>query len=90
MLSAACHVIEQYAHNAIEADHRRLTSRLRPLRGLPRLRSARVISAGHAFGQNLRRGHYDIATPINPINNARSLVPRRELPAAFAELVLAI
>ncbi|MCA1822637.1 MAG: IS6 family transposase [Pseudonocardia sp.] len=81
LLPAACHVREQYANNAIEADHGRLKSRLRPMRGLTRLRSARVISAGHAFVQNLRRGHYDIATHIEP---------SRQLPAAFAELALAI
>ena len=81
LLPAACHVMEQYANNAIEADHGRLKSRLRPMRGLTRLHSARVISAGHAFVQNLRRGHYDIATHIEP---------SRQLPAAFAELALAI
>jgi transposase-like protein len=81
LLPAACHVMDQYANNDIEADHRRLKSRLRPMRGLKRLRSAWVISAGHAFVQNLRRGHYDIATHIQP---------SRQLPAAFAELALAI
>jgi transposase, IS6 family len=81
LLPAACHVMQQYANNAIEADHGRLKSRLRPMRGLKRLRSARVTSAGHAFVQNLRRGHYDIATHIEP---------SRQLPAAFAELALAI
>ena len=81
LLPAACHVMQQYANNAIEADHGRLKSRLRPMRGLTRLRSARVISAGHAFVQNLRRGHYDIATHIEP---------SRQLPAAFAELAHAI
>ncbi|HKR49178.1 MAG TPA: IS6 family transposase, partial [Pseudonocardiaceae bacterium] len=81
LLPAACHVMEQYANNAIEADHGRLKSRLRPMRGFTRLRPARVISAGHAFVQNLRRGHYDIATHV---------VPNRQLPAAFAELALAI
>jgi DDE superfamily endonuclease len=45
-------------NNAIEADHGRLKARLRPMRGLKRLASARIISAGHAFVQNLRRGHY--------------------------------
>jgi IS6 family transposase len=81
LLPAACHVMEQYANNPIEADHGRLQSRLRPIRGLKRLRSACVISAGHAFVQNLRRGHYDIATHINPSH---------QLPAAFAELALAL
>jgi transposase, IS6 family len=32
------------------------------MRGLKRHRSARVLAAGHAFVQNLRRGHYAIAT----------------------------
>jgi hypothetical protein len=32
------------------------------MRGLKRHRSARTLAAGHAFVQNLRRGHYDIAT----------------------------
>jgi hypothetical protein len=49
LLPAAHHVIEQYANNPVEADQGRLTSRLRPMRGLKRLRSARVISTGHAF-----------------------------------------
>jgi transposase, IS6 family len=49
LLPSACHITEQYANNAVEADHGRLKSRLRPMRNLKRLRSARVISAGHAF-----------------------------------------
>jgi hypothetical protein len=32
------------------------------MRGLKRHRSARILAAGHVFVQNLRRGHYDIAT----------------------------
>ncbi len=32
------------------------------MRGLKRPRSARILAAGHVFVQNLRRGHYDIAT----------------------------
>jgi hypothetical protein len=32
------------------------------MRGLKRHRSARILGAGHAFAQNLRRGHHDIAT----------------------------
>ena len=30
------------------------------MRGLKTLRSARTIVAGHAFIQNLRRGHYEL------------------------------
>ena len=34
------------------------------MRGLKRFRSARTLAAGHAFVQNLRRGHYEIATDV--------------------------
>jgi transposase-like protein len=61
---AARHVTERYANNAIEADHGRLKARLRPMRGLKRPASARTIAAGHAFVQNLRRGHYAITTDL--------------------------
>jgi transposase, IS6 family len=59
LVAGARHVVEQYANNVVEADHGRLKARLRPMRGLKRLRSARIVVAGHAFVQNLR-GHYDI------------------------------
>ena len=36
-------------------DHGRLKARLGPMRGLKQDRSARVVIAGHAFVQNLRR-----------------------------------
>ena len=62
-------------NNAIEADHGRLKSRLRPMRGLKRLRSARVISAGHAFVQNLRRGH-----TTSPPTSSRAVSSRRRSP----------
>jgi transposase, IS6 family len=81
LIPAACHVTEQYANNVIEADHGRLKARLRPMRSLKRLRSARVISAGHAFVQNLRRGHYELGLDIDR---------RHRLAAIFTELVRAI
>jgi len=62
-------------------DHGRLKSRLRPMRGLKRLSSARVISTGHAFVQNLRRGHYELGLDADL---------KRRLPAVFTELALAI
>src|SRR6266540_3964720 len=62
MLPAAFHETEVHANNPIEADHGRLKARLRPMRGLKRDRTARVIVAGHAFIQNLRRGCYDLGT----------------------------
>ena len=60
LVPAACHATEQYGNNSIEADHGRLKSRLRPMRGLKQLRCARVIIAGHAFIQNIRCGHYEL------------------------------
>jgi transposase, IS6 family len=59
LMPAAFHNSEQYANNRIEADHGRLKARLRPMRGLKRDRTARVIIRGHALMQNIRRGHYE-------------------------------
>jgi len=81
LIPAACHVTEQYANNPVEADHGLLTARLRPMRGLTRLRSARVISTGHAFVQNLHHGHYELGMDTDR---------RHRLPAAFTELACAI
>jgi transposase, IS6 family len=63
LVPSAVHVAEQHANNPVEADHGRLGPRLRPMRGLKRHRSARILAAGHAFIQNLRRGH-EIATDV--------------------------
>jgi transposase, IS6 family len=81
LVPAACHVTEQYGNNSIEADHGRLKSRLRPMRGFKQLRCARVITSGHAFIQNIRRGHYELG--------AEETVNLR-VRAAFDELVMAI
>jgi transposase, IS6 family len=81
LLPAAWHRTERYANNHIEADHGRLKSRLRPMRGLKQDRSARVIIAGHALVQNIRRGHYELAVE-EPTN--------RRLAFAFDELAVAI
>jgi transposase-like protein len=81
LVPSALHTVEQYANNPIEADHGRLKARLRPMRGLKRRRSARILAAGHAFMQNLRRGHYDIATDTPG---------RCKLGVIFDELALAI
>ena len=43
-------------------DHGRLKARLRPMRGIKTDRSLRIVAAGHAFIQNLRRGHYELPT----------------------------
>jgi hypothetical protein len=47
-------------------QHVQLKARLRPMRGLKRFRSAAAIAAGHAFVQNLRRGHYELAIDATP------------------------
>ena len=57
LMPAAFHNVEQYENNRIECDHGRLKARLRPMRGLKRERSARVIIRGHALIQNVRRSH---------------------------------
>jgi transposase-like protein len=46
LIPSALHTVEQYANNPIEADHGRLKARLRPMRGLKRHRSARILAAG--------------------------------------------
>jgi transposase-like protein len=81
LLPAAWHHTDRYANNRVECDHGRLKARLRPMRGLKQDRSARVVIAGHAFVQNLRRGHYELAVE-EPTN--------RRVAVAFDELVLAI
>jgi transposase-like protein len=48
-LLVAWHRTDRYANNRVEADHGRLKAWLRPMRGLKKDRSVRVILAGHAF-----------------------------------------
>jgi transposase-like protein len=81
LLAAAWHCTEQYANNRIEADHGRVKAWLRSMRGLKQDRNAGVMIAGHAFVQNLRRGHYELAVE-EPAN--------RRLTVAFDELALVI
>jgi IS6 family transposase len=66
LISYAWHHVERYADNRIEADHCQLKHRLRPMRGLRTDRTAAVIIAGHAFMQNLRRGHYGLGLDAPP------------------------
>jgi transposase, IS6 family len=61
LLPAAWHRTDRYANNRVECDHGRLTARLRPMRGLKRDHGVRMIVAGHAFIQNIRRGYYEPA-----------------------------
>jgi transposase, IS6 family len=81
LLPEAFHHMEKYANNPIEADHGRLKARLRPMRGLKTDHNAGVIAAGHAFIQNLRRGHYELGIEA---------APKHRLADAFHELALAI
>ncbi len=60
LIPAAFHNTEQYANNRVECDHGRLKARLRPMRGLKRDHTAGVVMRGHAFMQNMRRGHYEL------------------------------
>ena len=60
LVPSAWHHIERHANNRIEADHSQLKHRLRPMRGLQTDRTAQTIIVGHAFMQNLRRGHYQL------------------------------
>ena len=66
LVPAAWHHVEQYANNPIEADHGQLKRRLRPMRGLQTDRTAQIVIAGHAFVQNLRRGHYELGVDATP------------------------
>jgi IS6 family transposase len=81
LLPAAWHRTDQYANNRVEADHGRLKARLRPMCGFKQDRSARVVIAGHAFVQNLRRGHYELGVEVSA---------NRRVAVAFDELALAI
>jgi transposase, IS6 family len=51
------------------------------MRGLKQDWNARVVVVGHAFVQNVRRGHHELAA-AEPTN--------RRLAVAFDELVMAI
>jgi transposase-like protein len=68
-------------NNPIEADHGRLKARLRLMRGLKRAASARTVAAGHAFVQNLRRGHFAITADL-PVQD--------RIRVAFDELALVL
>jgi transposase-like protein len=82
LLPEVLHDTTQYANNPIECDHGRLKARLRPMRGLRTDRTASTVIRGHAFVQNLRRGHYELGV------EARH--ERLRVAAAFDELAEAI
>jgi transposase-like protein len=78
----ALHNTLKYANNRVECDHGRLKARLRPMRGLKTDRTATVIISGHAFIQNLRRGHYELGV--------EAIADHLRSAAAFDELASAI
>ena len=78
LLPDVLHDTTQYANNLIECDHGRLKSRLRPMRGLRTDRTASTVIRGHAFIQNLRRGHYELGVEARHV--------RLRVAAAFDEL----
>jgi transposase-like protein len=82
LLPEVLHDTTRYANNRIECDHARLKARLRQMRGLRPDRTATVVIRGHAFVQNLRRGHYELGV------EARH--ERLRVAAAFDELAEAI
>ena len=82
LIPDAVHHTERYANNRIENDHGRLKARLRPMRGLRTDRTASVVIGGHAFIQNIRRGHYELGVEASH--------RRLRLAAAFDELAHAI
>jgi IS6 family transposase len=82
LLPEVLHDTTQYSNNRIEWDHGRLKARLRPMRGLRTDRTASTVIRGHAFMQNLRRGHYELGV------EARH--ERLRVAAAFDELVAAV
>ncbi|WP_131770195.1 IS6 family transposase [Candidatus Protofrankia californiensis] len=81
LLPATRHIDVWRANNRIESDHSQLKARLRPMHGLKRVRSAQTVSSGHAFVQNIRRGHYELGVDADP---------HMRVSAAFVELTLAV
>jgi IS6 family transposase len=81
LIPNAWHHVQRYANNPIEADHNQLKHRLIPIRGLQTDRTAQVIIAEHAFIQNLRREHYELATNVPPAER---------IATAFTELSMTI
>ena len=73
--------MERFANNPRRERPREAQGRLRPIRGLQRDRTATVVIRGHAFIQNLRRGHYALGVDSSHASRVA---------AAFTELAQAI
>ena len=81
LIPAALHNTGQYENNVCEVDHGRLKSRLRVMRGLKTHCTRSIVIRGHAFIQNLRRGHFELGVETAPMYR---------LATAFDQLQLAI
>jgi hypothetical protein len=81
LLAAAWRRTQRSATNQVEADHSRLTARLGRRWERMRDRNARVVIAGHALVQNVRRGQYKLAAE-EPTN--------RQVGVVFDALAMAI
>jgi transposase-like protein len=81
LIPSTWHHVERHANNPIEADHSRLKHRLRAMRGLRTDQTAQVVTTGHAFVQNLRRGHCKLGLDT---------APGLQVTAAFSQLARAI
>ena len=81
VLPGACNIVEQYANNPVEADHGRLKARLRPVRGLKRLRSAQGISTGHALCRTYAAVTTNSAWISTPGIDSRRCSPASHLPS---------
>ena len=60
----------QFSERGYHAIRGRALGREFVVRGLKRDRSLRIVTAGHAFVQNLRRGHYELA--VDPPRKTQS------------------
>ena len=81
LVPQACHVVEQYANNPDRIRSWSVEGPDPTDARLKELRNARVVCGGHAFVQNLRRGHYELG---------RDTEPGRRLEVIFTDLALAI
>jgi len=66
LIPSALPTVERYASNPVETDHGRLKARLRPMRGLKRHRSARILTTGQASVQNLMGAATMNSPPTSP------------------------
>jgi transposase-like protein len=67
LVPAALHNTGQYENNHVECHHSRPKATLPPMRGIKTSRTASVVIRGHAFIQNLRGGHYELAVDAGPL-----------------------